>query len=386
MRFLKVPLATPRRRLFLAAAVVLVAGCAWFLWPSDAQEAPTTVTAEATSTTIKDAVTGSGTLEAARSEDLAFTSGGTVTAVKVKAGDRVRKGDVLAKIGTASLAAGLASAQAQLDSAETTAANDGDESSSRQAANTAAVASARADVAEAQDALGAATLTAPFAGMVATVDIEVGDQVGASSGAPTGSTGATTAITVITPRSFVVTADVSADDVARITTAMQAEVTPAGAAEPLYGTVTAVGKVAEVSDSGAATFPVTVTLTGKQDGLYAGTSADVAITVSSRADVLTVPTAAVTTEGDTTYVEKVTDGSTKKTKVEIGKTYGPTTEIVSGLKPGDTVSYTRENRMPGTGTGGGTFPGGGQMPPGGFDGGSFPGGGTFPGGTLQGAR
>ncbi|RJS45541.1 efflux RND transporter periplasmic adaptor subunit [Nocardioides cavernaquae] len=388
MRFLKVPFATPRRRLILAAAAVLLAGCIWFLWPSDARTASTTVTAEATSSTIKDTVTGSGTLEAARSEDLSFASSGTVTAVNVKTGDRVKKGDVLARIDTASLQAALTSAQAQLDSAETTAANDGSETASRRAANTAAVASARAGVAEAQDALDAATLKAPFTAMVATVDIAVGDQVSASSGAPTGSagsTGTTAAITVMTPRSFVVTADVSADDVARLTTTMQAEVTPAGATDPLYGTVTAVGKVAEVSDSGTATFPVTVTLTGKQDDLYAGTSVDVAITVSSRDDVLTVPTAAVTTEGDATYVQKVSDGSTTKTEVEIGETYGPTTEIVSGLAAGDTVSYTRETRMPGGGTGGVTFPGGGELPPG-FEGGTFPGGGTFAGGSLGGAR
>jgi macrolide-specific efflux system membrane fusion protein len=383
MRFLKVPFATPRRRLIMAAVAVLLAGCAWFLWPSTAQEAPTTVTAEATSSTIKDTVTGSGTLEAARTSELSFASSGTVTAVKVKAGDRVKKGDVLARIDTASLEPALSSAQAQLDSAETTAANDGSETTARRAANTAAVASAQAGVAEAQDALDAATLTAPFAGMVATVDIAVGDQAGSSGSSPTAATEATAAITVISPRSFVVTADVSADDVARITTAMQAEVTPTGATEPLYGTVTAVGKVADVSDSGTATFPVIVTLTGKQDGIYAGTSADVAITVSSRDDVLTVPTAALTTSGDTTYVDKVTDGATKKTKVEIGETYGPTTEIVSGLKAGDTVSYTREIRMPGGGTGGGTFPGGGELPPG-FEGGTFPGGGSFPGGAIQG--
>ncbi len=382
---------TRRRRLLAVAAVVLVAAATWYVGRSDADEGTsTTTTAEVTSSTVEDTVTGSGTLESAKSSTLSFSSSGTVTKVYVEAGDTVAKGARLAKIDTTSLAASLASAEAQLDAAETTAADDGDESSAQQAANTAAVASAEADVADAEEALDGATLTAPFAGMVASVGYEQGDSAGSSSsgGSATGGSGATTStettgITVISPKKFTVTADVSADDVERITKGMQAEVTPSGATEAVFGTVQEVGRVAETSTDGTATFPVTIALTGTQEGLYAGTSADVSVIVESRADVLTVPTAALTTEDDQAYVTKVVDGTTEKTKVEIGDTFGMTTEITSGLTEGDEVQYTVTARMPGgsgreSGEQGG-FPGGGEMPD--FSGGGMPPGGMPGGGS-----
>lgn len=385
---------TRRRRLLAVAAVVLVAAATWYVGRSDADEGTsTTTTAEVTSSTVEDTVTGSGTLESAKSSTLSFSSSGTVTKVYVEAGDTVAKGARLAKIDTTSLAASLASAEAQLDAAETTAAADGDESSAQQAANTAAVASAEADVADAQEALDGATLTAPFAGMVASVGYEQGDTAGSSSsgGSATGGSGATgtttstdaTGITVISPKKFTVTADVSAEDVERITKGLQAKITPSGATEAVFGTVQEVGRVAETSTDGTATFPVTIALTGAQEGLYAGTSADVSVIIESRADVLTVPTAALTTEDDQAYVTKVLDGSTEKTKVEIGDTFGMTTEITSGLTEGDEVQYTVTARMPGgsgreSGEQGG-FPGGGEMPD--FSGGGMPPGGMPGGGS-----
>lgn len=385
MRTLASLLGTRRRRLAAAAVVVLVASAAWYVGRSDAEEATaTTTTAEATTTTLEDTVTGSGTLAARRSSTLAFDSSGTVTKVRVEAGDTVRKGEVLATIDTTALEAELASSEAQLTAAETTAANDGDETSAQQAANTAKVESARADVAAAEDALDAATLTAPFAGTVASVGYEKGDRVGGSSGSggSGGATGASTTdstgITVITPRRFVLTASVSAADVERIEDGMQAQVTPTGATEPVFGTVQSVGRVAEVGTDGTATFPVTVALTGEQEDLYAGTTADVSIIVESRADVLTVPTAAITTEDGQAYVTKVTDGKAERTAVEIGDTAGMSTEIVKGLSEGDTVRYEQAVRRAGGGAGRGGeqggFPAGGGMPPGGVMPGQLPGG------------
>ncbi|MFO6451920.1 efflux RND transporter periplasmic adaptor subunit [Aeromicrobium sp. LTX1] len=381
-------LGTRRRRLAAAAVAVLVASAAWYVGRSDAEEATaTTTTAEATTTTLEDTVTGSGTLAARRSSTLAFDSSGTVTKVRVEAGDTVRKGEVLATIDTSALEASLASAEAQLTAAETTAASDGDETSAQQAANTAKVESARADVAAAEDALEAATLTAPFAGTVASVGYEKGDRVGGSSGSSGsggsgGATGASTTdstgITVITPRRFVLTASVSAADVERIEAGLQAQVTPTGATEPVFGTVQSVGRVAEVGTDGTATFPVTIALTGEQEDLYAGTSADVSIIVESRADVLTVPTAAITTEDGQAYVTKVTDGKAERTAVEIGDTAGMSTEIVKGLEEGDTVRYEQAVRRAGGGAGRGGeqggFPAGGGMPPGGAMPGQLPGG------------
>ena len=141
---------------------------------------------------------------------------------------------------------------------------------------------------------------------------------------------------MVSPRHFKVVADVSADDVTSVRKGMQAQVTPAGATDPVYGTVTDVGLVAEVGSSGAATFPVTVSITGPQSKLYVGTTATVSIITKQVSDVLAVPTLALHTSGSTTYVEKLVGENKVRTTVKVGETYGRT-KVTSGLKSGDKV-------------------------------------------------
>lgn len=141
-----------------------------------------------------------------------------------------------------------------------------------------------------------------------------------------------------------------------------------------------IGAVAETDSSGAAAFPVTVEVTGKRKDLYAGTSAELSIIVQQRTDVLTVATRALESEDGATYVNVVRDGETQRTEVEVGETYGATTEIVSGLAAGDVVEIPGFTMPTGSGgadgsgqqemPGGGEFP---QMPEGGFPEGGFPG-------------
>jgi macrolide-specific efflux system membrane fusion protein len=87
--------------------------------------------------------------------------------------------------------------------------------------------------------------------------------------------------------------------------------------------------------------------------------------------VLTVPSAALTSEGDATYVTVSKNGKETKTKVVIGTVYGASTQITSGLSEGDQV-VVRQVRLPQGGTGGtnqrqrggevpGELPGGGQV-------------------------
>ena len=382
------------------AAVVLLGGVGYFMFGRSDPASATTTTSTVSAGTVQQTVTASGTIDPAEEADLSFGVSGRVTSVEVKAGDTVKKGDVLAKLGTVSLDAALASAEAQLEAAQTTAANDGSSSSTQQVSNNAAVASASADVQTAKDNLASATLKSTITGTVAAVDVEVGDQASGSSSSSSSSTGAsdgssngssnsatggsdpsssssssssssTAAVTVVTPKKFVVDADVAATDIKKVKKGLQVQITPNGATTPIFGTVKEVGLVAETSSSGAATFPVTVSVTGNQNGLYSGTTADVSIIVKQLSNVLTVPTLALSTSGGKTYVQKVDGSSTKKTAVTVGETYGASTEIKAGLKAGDKVELTipgqtrTGTRTGGTGNRGGGFPGGGGFPAGG---------------------
>lgn len=357
-----------RRRLLVLAGVVVVAaggGAAWWLLkPAAATTAPMVV--PVTVGAQRQTVSASGTVEPADRADLNFAVTGEVTAVLVEAGDAVTAGQALATVDDTLLQAQLTAAQAQLDAAEDAAADSDD------AAAAASVVSAESDVAAAQEAVEQATLTAPIAGTVAAVDLAVGDRVGDT---PQGEDTAAQ-VTVVSTGTFVVEASVSAADAARVKAGLAADIVPVGVAEPVEGTVRTVGLVASADESGAATFPVTVDVTGTRDDLYAGSSATVAIVVEEREDVLTVPGMALHTEGGATYVNKVVDGTAVRTDVEVGEAFGMQTEITSGLVAGDEVEV--QANVPG---GGGRTPdsGGNTVFPGGGGGGPVNGG---PGGVV----
>lgn len=351
--------------------LALAAGAWSWLARSDESD-PQRITATVARGTYKTTVSATGTITPMRQEDLAFSSSGQVTRVAVDVGDRVRKGDVLATIDTTSLEAQRDAAAAQVTAAKAQLAEDDDASATQQAASQASLASAEADLDAAEDALEAATIRAPFRGTVSTVGYSVGDQVGSSNtpAVDTGS-GSSPAITLISPRALQVDAQVSATDVSRLKTGMQVEITPTGGGEVAYGTVSEVGVIATAGDNGAAQFPVTVDVTGKTSGLYAGSTASLAITVTQATDVLAVSSQALRTSGEETYVYVIEGDTRTRRTVEIGTAYGMQTEVLSGLEEGEVVelaSFSAPRRSGDDGGGNeiripeGGFPGGGQGP------------------------
>ena len=368
-----------RRRWWVISLVVVVAAVAggWTWMARGDDPAAQRITATVARGTYKTTVSATGTITPKREEDLTFSSSGSVTRVAVDVGDEVKKGDVLAKIDTTSLEAQLDAAEAQVTAAEAQVDEDSDASSTQRAADAASLASAESDLDEAQDALEAATMRAPFSGTVSAVGFEVGDQAGSGSDTPASDGSSTTpAITLISPRSLQIDANVSAADVSQLKKGMQVEITPTGGGDVAYGTVSEVGVIASASDTGAAQFPVTVDVTGKTAGLYAGSTASLAITVKQATDVLAVNTQALHTDGDQTFVY-VIDGSRRtKRVITVGETYGMQTEVKSGLKEGDVVEVisfsaprnsgnndggTNDFKLPEGGVGG-NVPGGGDGP------------------------
>lgn len=372
-----------RRRLLVLGIVAVLAaggGVAWWLLRPAAEEAATPVVMPVTSSTQRQTVSATGTVEPAEQADLSFAVSGEVTEVLVAEGDVVTAGQALAAVDDSLLAAQLDAAESELDAAQarlgdidtdTDTASDTDE-----AAAQAAVTSAESKLTAAQEAVDQATLTATIGGTVVAVGLAVGDRVGGETPAQ-GEDTETVGITVVSTNRFVVSAKVGSADVDQVKAGLDADITPVGGAGTVAGTVTSVGLVASADDTGAATFPVTVDVTGERDDVYAGSSATVEIVVSERTGVLTVPSLALHTEGDTTYVYKVADGARARADVRVGESFGQVTEVVSGLAEGDEVEVATPapggGRVPGGGGGGGGGrPGdviiqdGGGMKPGGF--------------------
>ncbi len=372
--------------------VVAAAAAGWLLTRGTQSAVATTTTATVSTETVRDTVTVSGTIEPAATADLDFAVSGTVTRVLVEAGDTVKVGDALARVDDTALVATRRAALATLEAAVAQRDEDEDDGAddTRLAADQTAVLAARSALTAARDDVDAATLRATIRGTVTAVGLEKGDVTGSSAGASgasggssaTGGTATETgasAFSIVSTGRFVLDATVAAADADQVSDGLQAEITVTGVADTVYGTVSEVGRVAETSSSGAAVFAVSVDVTGTRDDLYAGTTADATVIVQQLPDVLTVSTAALQSDGETTYVEKVGDSGTERTHVEIGDTYGATTQVVSGLAEGDVVEVPGFTRGPGaTGTGGGGDGTDNQQRPQ-FDG-TFPGGGAgFPG-------
>ena len=303
-----------------------------------------------------------------------------MTSVAATVGKRVTKGAVLATIDSTTLQTAVDTATAAVTSATEQLSSVAGSSATQLAAAKAQLASARTQLAQAQDDLAAASLTAPFTGVVASVGLAVGDAVGSTSGpSNAGSTSSTTstAITVITTNAWIVDATVGSADLAQLKKGLQAEITPSGVTTKVFGTISSVGIIATSSSSGSATFPVVIAVTGNPTGLYAGATADVTLIVKQVPNVLTVPTLALHTVGSRTVVYQKVGGKQVTTPVIIGTSYGATTQITSGLREGNQVVVTFA-RPGGAGTRRSGATGNNQQrnfgTPGGFTGGGFPGG------------
>src|SRR5664279_4354271 len=181
------------RRPWITALVVVViaGGLAGGMWWFSGRNANATTAASgsvnrlvaASVGTIKKSITTTGALTPADQEQVNFAATGTVTAVNVTAGQTVTAGQALATVDTLQMQATLASDQATLASDQAKLVSDQDAASSdtQIAADQAAIAVAQSDITNAQTALNSATLASPIDGIVASVNLTVGQKVAAST-------------------------------------------------------------------------------------------------------------------------------------------------------------------------------------------------------------
>lgn len=211
---------------------------------------------------------------------------------------------------------------------------------------------ASALVAAAEQALDQAEVVSPIDGVVASVGIDPGDEVGAAS--------ATQAIVVVGDGGFEVTASVTVDQLVDVEVGQAATVAVDGVDGTVRGEVVAIGGVAG-TDGSTRTFPVTIALLDDAD-LLTGMVASIDVVVDGSADALTVPTSAVTTSGGTSTVTVLDDdGTTATVEVEVGAVGRDRTAIADGLDEGDEVVLADLARpLPSSRDDGGTEQGTGQ--------------------------
>ncbi|GAA3547189.1 HlyD family efflux transporter periplasmic adaptor subunit [Nonomuraea rosea] len=361
------------------ALAVLLLGGAVFAYTqlgtgqSESETAVRTVSVSRGSVTAS--VSASGAVASSQSRSLSFGTSGTVEKIYVKAGDKVAKGDLLARLDDSAAQESLSAAQATYQSAL----DDGTDTAQLYAAYI----KARNSYREAQRTVAATVLKAPFKGTITAVNGSVGGTSSGSGGTSGSGSGATSAASGASQSSgssgssasssFVELADVgklqlvgtfTESDVGKLKQGQEATIT----FDALPG-VTATGKVTQIepvasTSNNVVQYPVTVTFTKVPSQVRLGQTATVAVVVGQAENVVTVPSTAISTSGGQTSVTVLKDGRQTRTPVEVGVQGTTMTEIKSGVSEGDqivppatTTSTTGGNQR--QFGGGGGFPGGG---------------------------
>jgi RND family efflux transporter MFP subunit len=378
----------------VALGAVGVGAAVYAMGGVSASAASTTqfLTSPATTGDVTDDVAATGALGSQASYGLVFgsdpylvtdtatppssTTTWPVTEVKVKVGDTVTKGAVLATANTADLKRDLANATNALKSAQVSLrAAKTDLSDAEDADVTAQIRQAKiglynaeSQVSKAEDdrdaikaQIGGATLKSPIDGIVTEVNVTAGLD------APSG------VAIVVDSTTLQITTDVVESDLADIKVGQEAAVSVSAIDANLTGTVSAISPVASSdSNSGVVSYPVTITLANAPATARAGMSADVTITVQSATKVLTVPAEALRgSTGDYSVMVLGADGQPQAKAVDVGLVTNTTAEIKSGLTEGEAVvtgTASAQNAATNP-TGGFAVPGNGPII---RDGGTFP--------------
>ncbi|TDO42556.1 efflux RND transporter periplasmic adaptor subunit [Paractinoplanes brasiliensis] len=336
--------------------------------------------------TVTKTVTADGTVESASTATASFVTGGTVTAINVRVGQKIAKGQVLAKVDPDDAQRSLDAARADLDAAEDSLDRAEDAGSDTSTAGN-AVQQAELAVDEAEAAVDGTVLRAPMAGTVTAINGTLGSSSSGTGSSSQGSSqpGDSTAGDNSTSGSgFIelqdltkmqVTAAFAEADATKLKEKQTATVTwNALNAATATARVSAVDPSATTSDN-VVTYGVTLSLDKVPSGAKAGQTVSVAVTTGRVENAVLVNPAAITTAGNRHTVTVVAGGAQEVRQVEIGLEGDSATQITSGVVAGEQVVLTTTSTTTGGNQGG--FPGGGL---GGAPAGGGPGGGNFGGG------
>lgn len=347
-----------RAALIVLSAIVVatMSGCS--LLPAETEEevlppiTPPTISKkpeyEVRTETLEKKVSGSGKMMSQREEKVYFTLDGMhVKELNVKLGDKVKKGQLLAVLDVESVekeirAKNLQIRKAEVQMKETLRKRDEMDPVEFEEA-TIAFEELRQELADLEEQLGKATLTAPFGGTVIAVQVEKGAAVKAYD----------PIATIADTSNLVVAATFAKEDLEKFSVGMKADVDINGA-----GKVSGVIKVmptAQSSDSGSGsggssgdtnTPPakesldqyVIVSLAKMPKGVERGTPLTVSIVTQRTKDAVVIPVSALRSIGSRTYVQVVeNDGSKREVDVEVGQQTSTDVEILKGLTVGQKV-------------------------------------------------
>ncbi len=356
------------KRIAIIAALVLVALAAAWYFTRPAPVAVALVTAERGPVSATVTNTRAGTVDACRRAGLSPAMGGQIATLQVKNGERVAAGDLLLELWNDDTKAELELAQrdaraarsrareacvvaavAKRDAermaslrAERLASEEAADQAQGRAESTAAacaavedatrVADARIDVATAH--LERTQLRAPFDGVIAEINGELGEFVTPSPvGVPTPPT-----VDLIDASCLYISAPIDEVDAPRVRAGLPARISLDAFPDRVFpGHVRRVAPYVLDLEKQARTVEIEAEFDEPEEGgLLAGYSADVEVVLDERADALRLPTSVILPDKTVFLVDPATSRIATR-RVETGIANWEYTEILGGVQAGDRV-------------------------------------------------
>lgn len=343
----------------LFAFTILLSSCSGDHQENDIkQEAPIAVTVASAGNQIDNLIQASGQIESKESAVISTRIMGFITSIKVKAGDKVQRGQLLATISNADILARRAQAQAMITEAEA-ALKDGQKDYERyealfrqQSASTkefenvtlhynsvkAKVEAARQMKNEADAMLTYTNLVAPFSGVVIQTMADEGSM--ANPGTP---------ILVEEQNGiFQVTASVTESDIDKVKEGADAEVIIKSNGRIIKGKVQEVSPSSQFS-GGQYILKVSIPESDSK-GLYSGMYVNVSIQGTARDQsnegITLVPSSALIYRDQLVGLYTISESKTAILRwVRLGKAYGDQMEILSGLSANENFIIQAEGKL-----------------------------------------
>lgn len=292
----------------------------------------------------------SGPLVAPNSAVLRSRAGGTLLALAVAEGDRVKAGQVLGRIDIAELAPRIAERSAMLDSARASLAQAERTHASNQRLaaqdfiSPIALESSRAQVDTARAALAAAqatldttrvgardaTLVAPIGGIVARRLALPGEKVAAEQ----------PVLSIVDLARLELAASVGTHEVGRLQPGMPVQVAVEGIDAPVAGTLV---RIAPAAEAGTRAIGVTVAVPNPQERLRAGQYAMGQVVLPDDRQRLLLPAAAIASQAGQSHVWVIDRGVLARRAVLLGRRdeAGGRIEVLEGIAPDAQVLAAR---------------------------------------------
>ncbi len=321
---------------------------------------PITVTISTPSGDVQQGINVSGQIEASQTANISSRVMGYITMLKVKIGDHVSKGQLLATISNQDMLAKraqadamIAEAQAAVSSAQkdydrftalykqqSATAKELDNVTLQYSAAKARMEGARQMRNEVNAMLGYTSLTAPFSGIVIQKLADAGSI--ASPGMPI--------LTIEQSGSYQVSAVVPENSINQIQPGTEAVVTIKALDKTIKGTVTQINQSSQFT-GGQYIIKVSIPDNEKK-GLYAGMYANVVIAtkqtvvVKETTNSVLVPLSSIEHKDQLTGLYTISSNNTALLRwVRLGKTYGDKVEVLTGLEKNEAFIVSADGKL-----------------------------------------